>query len=123
MSTDTIVDPQPTGQGINLPFYPGCRYAAIPGQSSNGVVEVDIYPSRPESLVYHDHSCHLMDLKVILSLSCTLLTLLLLRFLKISSLVMFLCYYLMAALACLERHKVLFNPPWQSLLAHPQMRR
>ena len=37
MSKDTIVAPKLTGKRIGLPFYPGCRYAAIPGDSVNNV--------------------------------------------------------------------------------------
>ena len=58
---------KPTGEVIHLPFYPGARYAAIPGTRFNGKVQVEYYPARPVSLVYHEHSFHLFDLKVILS--------------------------------------------------------
>ena len=64
LSPDTILNPKPTGQQITLPFYPGHRYAAVPGSSINNKVQVDILPRRPESLVYHDHCFHLMDIKV-----------------------------------------------------------
>ena len=67
LSPDNILNPQLTGQ-ITLPFYPGSRYAAVPGSSSNNVVQVDCYPTRPANLVYHDHCYHLMDIKVYLSL-------------------------------------------------------
>ena len=63
LSPDNILNPQLTGQ-ITLPFYPGSRYAAVPGSSSNNVVQVDCYPTRPANLVYHDHCYHLMDIKV-----------------------------------------------------------
>ena len=64
LSQDTILNPQPTGQQITLPFYPGYRYAAVPGSIINNLVQVDSHPSRPPSLVYHDHCHHLMDIKV-----------------------------------------------------------
>ena len=64
LSPDTILNPQPTGQLITLPFYPGYRYAAVPASSINNVVQVDTYPTRPASLIYHEHCYHLMDIKV-----------------------------------------------------------
>ena len=69
LSKDNILNPQPTGQQITLPFYPGHRYAAVPGSSINNVLQVDIFPRRPASLVYHDHCFHLMDIRVNLSYS------------------------------------------------------
>ena len=81
MSKDTIFAPELHGESIGLPFYPGCRYAAIPGDSINNVrnlfindaelifsiyqvVEVEIYRDRPACLVYYDHSFHLMDFQI-----------------------------------------------------------
>ena len=64
LSTDTILNPQQIKKQITVPFYPGYRYAAVPGSGINDVVQVDIHPARPASLVYHDHCFHLMDLKV-----------------------------------------------------------
>ena len=64
LSPDIIKNPQSIGKHINLPFYHGHRYAAVPGSGINDVVEVDICPKRPEYLIYHDHCLHLMDLKV-----------------------------------------------------------
>ena len=69
LSPDTIRNPQCIGKHINLPFYPGHRYAAIPGSSANDAVEVVIHPARPEYLVYHDHCFHLVDVNVNLSSS------------------------------------------------------
>ena len=65
MSTSPIMNPKPTGEEVHLPFYPGCRYAAIPDPSLNDGAYVEIHSARPASLVYHDHSFHLFDLKVI----------------------------------------------------------
>ena len=67
VSADPISDPQLTGRSLVLPFYHGCRYAAIPGTSTDGSIQVDICLRRPESLVYHHHCLHLADLKVNLS--------------------------------------------------------
>ena len=67
VSADPISDPQLTGRSLVLPFYHGCRYAAIPGTSTDGSIQVDICLRRPEYLVYHHHCLHLADLKVILS--------------------------------------------------------
>ena len=67
LSKDNILNPQPTGQQITLPFYPDHRYAAVPGSAINNVVQVNTYPVRPASLVYHDHCYHLMDIEVCLS--------------------------------------------------------
>ena len=64
LSPDIIKNPQSIGKHINLPFYHGHRYAAVPGSGINDMVEVDICPKRPEYLIYHDHCLHLMDLKV-----------------------------------------------------------
>ena len=61
------MNPQPIGEEMHLPFYPGARYAAIPGTRSNGKLQVEYYSARPVSLVYHEHSFHLFDLKVIVS--------------------------------------------------------
>ena len=64
MSKEPIPAPTLTGRSIILPFYPGCRYAAIPGKSVNNQnVEVDIHDVRPNSIIYHDHVLHLGDLK------------------------------------------------------------
>ena len=68
LSPDPIRNPHLTGSCLILPFFKGCRYAAIPCTRTDGVIQVDIYNSRPESLVYHDHCLHLKDLKVVLSL-------------------------------------------------------
>ena len=67
LSTEPIINPQLTGGCMILPFFHGCRYAAIPCNRTDGVIQVDICKSRPESLVYHDHCLHLEDLKVVLS--------------------------------------------------------
>ena len=65
LSKEPILDPKPTDKKITLPFYPGCRYAALPGTSNhNDASLVNTFPSRPEHLVYHDHSFHLGDIKV-----------------------------------------------------------
>ena len=76
LSPDTIQNPQSIGKHISLPFYPGHRYAAVPGSSINDMVEVVFHPARPEYLVYHDHCFHLMDVKVNLSSSYFVLLLL-----------------------------------------------
>ena len=86
MSKDKISSPQPTGEWISLPFYPGCRYVAFPAKGSNEVriylscskvtlyiykvSTVDIYQSRPESLVYHEYIFPVMDLKGISPQMC-----------------------------------------------------
>ena len=67
LSPDPIRSPQLTGWHLILPFFQGCRYAAIPCTRTDGVIQVDIYKSRPESLIYHDHCLHIEDLKVVLS--------------------------------------------------------
>ena len=65
LSKEPIMNPKPVVKKITLPFYPGCRYAAIPGASNlDDVCQVDIYSARPEHLVYHDHVLHIGDLKV-----------------------------------------------------------
>ena len=65
MSTSPIMKPPPIDEEMHLPYYPGARYAAIPGTSIDGKVQVEFHPVRPVSLVYHEHSFHLFDLKVI----------------------------------------------------------
>ena len=71
LSKDPILNPKPIDRRITLPFYPGCRYAAVPGSSNhNDAVQVNMYSARPEHLVYHDHSFHIGDLKV----ACLILT-------------------------------------------------
>ena len=42
MSTGSIF-PVPTGEWVNLPLYPGCRYVAIPPKSSEEVRKQIIY--------------------------------------------------------------------------------
>ena len=65
LSKEPILNLNRMDMMITLPFYPGCRYAAIPGTSNHDdAAQVNIYSSRPEHLVYHDHSLHLGDLKV-----------------------------------------------------------
>ena len=65
VSKDPILNPKPIDKMITLPFYPGCRYAAVPGSSNhNDAALVDVYSARPEHLVYHDHSFHIGYLKV-----------------------------------------------------------
>ena len=65
LSKEPISNPKRIDKMITLPFYPGCRYAAIPGTSNHdNALQVDIYSARPEHLVYHDHSLHLGDIKV-----------------------------------------------------------
>ena len=65
LSKDPILNPKPIDKKVTLPFYPGCRYAALPGSSNhNDAVQVNMYSARPEHLVYHDHSFHIGDLKV-----------------------------------------------------------
>ena len=71
LSKDPILNPKPIDRTITLPFYPGCRYAAVPGLSNhNDASQVDMYTARPDHLVYHDHSFHIGDLKV----ACLILT-------------------------------------------------
>ena len=63
MSKDPIIAPKFTGRNIIVPFHPGCRYAAIPGNSVNNQnVEVDLHDVRPSSIIYYDHVLHLADL-------------------------------------------------------------
>ena len=63
MSKDPITAPKFTGRNIILPFYPGCRYAAIPGESVNKQnVEVDLHDVRPYSIIYYDNVLHLANL-------------------------------------------------------------
>ena len=65
VSKDPILNPKPIDKMITLPFYPGCRYAAVPGLSNdNDASLVNMYSARPEQLVYHNHSFHIADLKV-----------------------------------------------------------
>ena len=64
MSKDPISAPKYTGRNIILPFYPGCRYAAIPGKTVNNQnVEVDLHDVRPSLIIYHDYVLHLGDLR------------------------------------------------------------
>ena len=79
MSTGSIT-PVPTGGWVKLPFYPGCRYVAIPPTSTEDVrkntywslsnsiqfkvATVTFHMSRPESLVYYQYGFHLMDIQV-----------------------------------------------------------
>ena len=49
LSTTAIPALVPTGQMISLPFYSGCRYAAIPARSTQEVmhlkkIEIHFYP-------------------------------------------------------------------------------
>ena len=37
LSTEMIVKPVPTGSKVTLPYYSGCRYAAIPARSDQEV--------------------------------------------------------------------------------------
>ena len=69
LSPNPIHNPQLTGKCIILPFFQGCRYAAIPAPRRDGNIQVDIMTTRPEYLVYHDHCVHITDLKVLLSFS------------------------------------------------------
>ena len=69
LSPNPILNTQLTGKTLILPFFHGCRYAAIPATRSDGNIQVDIMTARPESLIYHIHCLHLVDLKVLLSLS------------------------------------------------------
>ena len=65
LSKEPIMNPKLIDKKITLPFYPGYRYAAIPGASNlDDSCQVDIYSARPEHLVYHDHVLHIGDLKV-----------------------------------------------------------
>ena len=65
LSKEPILNPKLIDRKITLPFYPGCRYAALPGTSNHDdAVQVNTYSARPEHLVYHDHSFHLGDIKV-----------------------------------------------------------
>ena len=65
LSKEPILNPKRIDKMITLPFYPGFIYAAIPGTSNHDdVAQVNMYSSRPEHLLYHDHSLHLGDLKV-----------------------------------------------------------
>ena len=64
LSTEPISKPKCTGEGITLPFHPEFRYAALPRTSNSNVLQVNIYPSRPESLIHFDHLLHIMDIKV-----------------------------------------------------------
>ena len=81
MSTESILSPLPPGEWMNVYFYPGWRYVAFPARSTEDVrmclyftckkyvfvqvATVNFYQSRPESLVYHEHNFHIMDLKVL----------------------------------------------------------
>ena len=63
MSKDPIIAPKFTGRNIIVPFHPGCRYAAIPGNSVNNQnVEVDLHDVRPSLIIYYDHVLHLANL-------------------------------------------------------------
>ena len=81
LSTESISSPLPSGEWMNVYFYPGFRYVAFPARSSEDVrmhlyeslkqycilqvATVTFYVSRPEFLVYHEHIFHVMDLKVL----------------------------------------------------------
>ena len=59
------MNPNPIDKHITLPFYPGCRYAAIPGTVNHDDASlVNLFSARPDHLVYHDHLLHLGDMKV-----------------------------------------------------------
>ena len=83
LSTNPILNPQLTGRCLSLPFFQGCRYAAVPATRCDGNIQVDILTARPESLVYHDHCVHIADLKVLLFFIFSTFIFVVFRFLNI----------------------------------------
>ena len=81
-----IVNPVPTGQWIELKYIPGCRYVGFKAREVQHeqvnihilrsminltiliikMTEATYHESKPEYLVYLDHSFHVLDIKVIL---------------------------------------------------------
>ena len=74
-----ILAPVLTGQMVEVPYYPGHCYAAFMGNSSTQVFwifkimimlfflkvqSVTLYRERPDNLLYHICSFHVLDLKV-----------------------------------------------------------
>ena len=59
-----IVSPVPTGQWVEVAFYPGYRYVAYRARERSQVCTVTLFEAMPGHLVYHDHLFHVMDLKV-----------------------------------------------------------
>ena len=67
---------------VQLPYFAGCKYAAYSAENSEEVRKLDVplnhknhllcykvgtvtwYQSRPEFLVYHIHSFHVLEMKV-----------------------------------------------------------
>ena len=115
MSTNPVLSPKPIGREIHLPFYPGCRYAAIPDPSLNDGAYVEIHSARPASLVYHDHSFHLFDLKVILYWLSEIFNHFLFRYLKIISLIQWERWWLRAD-SMKTRLRLLYPPRLKSQL-------
>ena len=76
-----ILDPVPTGDLIEVPYHPGHCYAAYLGSSATQVFlapqyikkliisyekvqSVTLYTKKPDNLLYHICSFHVLDLKV-----------------------------------------------------------
>ena len=76
-----ILDPVPTGDLIEVPYHPGHFYAAYLGSSATQVFlapqyikkliisyekvqSVTLYTKKPDNLLYHICSFHVIDLKV-----------------------------------------------------------
>ena len=81
LSTTTISNVVATGHVITLPFFNGCKYVAYPSDMQQvscfddincyldfctiqKVGAVNWYDRRPDLLVYHIHSFHVLDMKV-----------------------------------------------------------
>ena len=74
-----ILSPVPTGDLVEVPYYPGHCYAAFMGNSATQVFSyflnvqmmmffkvqsVTLYRERPDFLLYHICSFHILDMKV-----------------------------------------------------------
>ena len=74
LDVNTVLTPIPTGQYVQLVYFPGLQYVACRAEeSSQNMITVTVYEARPESLVYHNHEYHVTDIKVKITFSKTCL--------------------------------------------------
>ena len=65
LDVNTVLPPIPTGQYVQLVYFPGLQYVACRAEeSSQNMITVTVYEARPQSLVYHSHEYHITDIKV-----------------------------------------------------------
>ena len=65
LDVNTVLTPIPTGQYVQLVYFPGLQYVACRAEeSSQNMITVTVYEARPQSLVYHSHEYHVTDVKV-----------------------------------------------------------